>query len=307
MRLSFFASLWGVCCGTRAFPVLKGHSVSRTVAHLALMSFLCAALVSWGSFGRAIREYEKFLERYDAAFGSRIRFSPAGIRPQKAPGMPRFVAMPAEGGLIYTAASATAEPPPGFLAGAAYFVMWSDFGLAFGVRSAALGDDGEWQVQVVEPDQNFTVRKVSCDGLAAFLNTELERLRKPGVRWKLPKAEVGTGELFRFFRRLAAAALFVSEFLGIFVLGLLCTLLFSLVSRLTGAAALRGLGGAEYWKIGVYAGFPGMLVGAVAEALDLPYLSYGIVYSLALVVYWLPASLACTEERSGDGDAPPRT
>ena len=307
MKLSFFASLWGVCCGTRVFPVLKGHSVPRTLAHLALMSLLCAFVITWGSFGRAMREYAKFLERYDEAFGSRIRLSAAGIRPEKSPDAPRFIALPSDGGLIYTAGSAAAEVPPGFFSGAAYFVMWSDFGLAFGVRSAAFGDDGEWQVQVVKPDQSFTVRKVGGDGLPAFLNAELARLRESGGRWKLPKAKIGTGELFRFFKRLAAAALFVSELFGIFALGLLCTLFFSLISRLTGAAALRGIGGAEYWKIGVYAGFPGMLVGAVAEALDLPYVSYGIVYSLALVVYWLPASLACTEDRSEDGDGGGRT
>ena len=48
-----------------------------------------------------------------------------------------------------------------------------------------------------------------------------------------------------------------------------------------------------------------MLIGAAAEALDLPFLSYMIVYVPALIVYWLPAALACAPApESGGGDQP---
>ena len=43
---------------------------------------------------------------------------------------------------------------------------------------------------------------------------------------------------------------------------------------------------------------------AVAAALELPILTYGIAYALALVIYWLPAALACSRESEDGGGAP---
>ena len=86
---------------------------------------------------------------------------------------------------------------------------------------------------------------------------------------------------------------------------MLLTGLFAGLARLTGAATARGLTGWQYWLIGVYAGFPGMLIGSVVEALELPLLSYNLAYSLALVIYWLPAALACSRDRLDDGGRPP--
>lgn len=299
MRTTFFPALWGVCCGTRIFPALCKNSGARAVWHLFVMSILCAVLITVGGAGRATKEWRECVKRFDTAFGSLISLSAQGIRPEKTPAEPRFISLPGDGGLLYTAGETEAKFPAGFTSEAVYFTVWSDFCIAVGVRIA----EADWQIRVVNPDQSFTVHKVGRDGLSAFLGTELVRLRAAGGAWKLPQFKIGTGELFRLFKHLITAVVFISELLGIFVLGVFCTVFFAVISRLTGAAALRGLDGWEYWKVGVYAGFPGMLVGGVAEALDLPYLAYGVVYSLALVIYWLPASLACAESADGtDGD-----
>lgn len=306
MKKSFISALWGVCCGTRVFPVLKGHGAFRTVWHLALMSLVCAALITWGGVGRAKSEYRKFVERYGELFGERLIFSRSGMRPEKDPDKPRYLALPGQGGLFYTAGMEKVEMPPQIASGSAYFVVWSDYCFIFGARNLADGDNAMWQIQVADPDRSIVVRKVSADKLDAFLDALLAE-RRGGGRWKFPVAKIGTERLFRVARRIVAVAVFFAEFVGIFLLALVCTALFAFVSRLTGAAALRGLGGMEYWKIGVYAGFPGMLIGAVAEALDLPFLVYGMVYAFALVIYWPPASLACAAGRRGDGDDAPRT
>lgn len=304
---AFFPSLWGVCCGTRIFRALRGNSIPRTVWHLVLMSLFCAGLITLGGVRRATSEWEVGLRRFEAEFGNRIVFSPQGMRPALSPEKPRFIALPGDGGLFYAAGEDTVRFPAGFISGAVYFTVWSDCCVAVGVRTAPPGGDDDWLVRVIRPDQSFSVHRVGDDGLSALLSANIARLRARGGSWKLPRFEVGTDELFRFFKKLTAAAVFVSEFFGILMLGVSCTALFALISRFTGAAALRGLNGWEYWKIGVYAGFPGMLVGSIAEALELPYLAYGVVYSLALVVYWLPASLACAEVAADEEDGSPRT
>ena len=78
----------------------------------------------------------------------------------------------------------------------------------------------------------------------------------------------------------------------------------SATARLSGAATARGLTGWQYWQIGVYAGFPGMLIGSVVAALELPVLTYGRTYALALVIYWLPAALACSKDNGRGGHHP---
>jgi hypothetical protein len=43
----------------------------------------------------------------------------------------------------------------------------------------------------------------------------------------------------------------------------------------------------EFWKIGIYAGFPAMLVASAFPALALPFFSFSTVYMAGLLIYWL--------------------
>lgn len=303
---AFFTALWGVCRGTWIFPELRRNSGLRTIWHLLLMSFLCALMIAAGDSGRTSRELAVSREHFRAVFGEAILFSPEGIRPERDPAKPRFVALPAGGGLIYTGESEKVTFPAGFCSGSTYFALWSDYFLAIGVRVSADEGDGEWQIRVVDPERKLSVHEVGGAGLSAFLESLIAKGRAAGGSWALPQVRIGTDEIFRIFRDVSLVSMFISEWFYIFVLALLCTACFAGISRFTGAAALRGIGGWEYWKIGVYAGFPGMLIGAAAEALELPYIAYGVVYSLALVIYWLPASIACVGATEDEDDRTPR-
>ena len=46
----------------------------------------------------------------------------------------------------------------------------------------------------------------------------------------------------------------------------------------------------EFWKIGLYAGFPAMLVATAFPALALPWFSFGSVFMAGLLIYWLYAA-----------------
>jgi hypothetical protein len=81
--------------------------------------------------------------------------------------------------------------------------------------------------------------------------------------------------------------LFVVNWLTVFLQPLLYTAIFVLVFRLTGGRQLRILSLSEFWRVGIYAGFPVMLFASCFPAFDLPFLRYDTVYMIGLVGYWL--------------------
>ena len=296
MKASFFQSLWGVCCGTRIFPVLAGHSTLRTLWHLALMSLLAALIVTVAGAGRWRSAVGRCEKDFTSAFGASIELSPQGIVPEKAPAVPFSLGLPSLGTLFYTDGATGVKWPGGFFSGSWYFLVWSDRLIAAGSRSSA----AEWQLQSVDPDQQVRTVQAAPAAIPGLLAAEFARI-PAGSRWQLPRTRLETRGIFAVIERVFIATALLGEFFTCLVMALLCTGCFALFSRFTGAAALRGLSGGAYWRVGIYAGFPGMLIGSVCEALELPLLSYRVVYAVALVVYWLPAALACGGGETGDG------
>ena len=296
-KASFCAALWCVCCGTRIFPVLCGHSTARTLWHLFLMSLVAGGVILAGIRGRFDAELAGCRRDFSAAFGRSVRISAQGIVPERRPPVPFFMSLPSKGGLFYTADGKGVGFPPGFCDRHLYFFVWSDTLLAAATRSR----DGDWQIQLVDPVRNVRIVRADGKDVPALFAAEL---RRGASGWKYPVMVVSTEDIFKFAGIFTLTMIFLTEFLGCLLLALVCTGCFALFSRFTGAAALRGLTAGAYWRIGVYAGFPGMLIGGLCEWLRLPYLSYGIVYSAALVLYWLPASLACIDGGGGGDGAP---
>ena len=135
MTVPFTRALWGVCCGTRIFRELRNNSVPRTLLHLAMLSILCALAIAFAAVRRNAREWDDSSRAFAAVFGEHLTISERGIVPEKDPGVPRFLALPGPGGVLYTSASGEAKFPAGFLASAGYFAVWSDFCIVFGVRT----------------------------------------------------------------------------------------------------------------------------------------------------------------------------
>lgn len=303
MKTGFFSALWGVCCGTSIFPRLIGNSRARVVWHLFLMSLLCTVLVSLRRFPDIRNDFGGLAKRYVTVFGRQVELSESGILPELDPDKPRSMVLPLSGSLIYTAREKSIAIPPGALSTANYLVVWSDRFISIAVRT---GED-KWDIQLMRPGQTTeTVRNIERGAVSGYYDEELKRLPAADQKWKLSEFQVAAEEIFHLASQLFSAVWFIGDWLGNFALGLLCTGLFAGLSRLTGATKARNLSSWEYWKIGVYAGFPGMIIGSVATALKLPWLTYNIAYMLSLVVYWLPAALACSPEANErDGAAPP--
>jgi len=263
------------------------------------MSLLCTMVFSLRMFPQMSREWGAFSKRYIEVFGRQIEFSDAGIRPEEEQ-RPRNMPLPRSGYLIYTARESKITLPAEALSTANYLVVWNSNFIAFAVS----GDRKQWDVVLRRPYREDERRRVERENLAAYFDEELNRPNS-GESWPLGESQIHAEEIFRVANFLSAAIWFVGDLVVNFCLGLICTGFFAGLARLTGAATARGLSGWQYWQVGVYAGFPGMLIGCAVEVLDVPILTYGIAYSLALVIYWLPAALACSRDRQNDAGGPP--
>ena len=67
------------------------------------------------------------------------------------------------------------------------------------------------------------------------------------------------------------------------------------IAMFSGVFVLMNLGRPRRFKLrqvivmAIYAGFPVMVIGAMAEALQLPYLSFNIIYSMGMMIYLIMA------------------
>lgn len=295
VKTGFFAALWGVCRGTAIFPQLLANSRSRAIGHLFLMSLLCTVLLSLRMFPLLRGEWKNVAKSYIEVFGRHVEFSEAGIRPEEEH-RPRHMPLPRSGYLIYTANDKKITLPVESLSTANYLVVWNGNFIAFAVT----GDRKHWDVLLGRPHRRNERRHLDRENLTAYFDEELNRPNS-GENWPLPERSMRAEDVFDLANFFYSAWWFVFDWAGNFLLGVILTGVFAVVARLSGAATARGLTGWQYWQIGVYAGFPGMLIGSVAAALELPILSYGFAYALALVIYWLPAALACSRREDGGG------
>ncbi len=266
--------------------------------HLFLMSLVCTVLLSIRMFPLLRGEWKSVAKRYIEVFGQQVEFSEAGIRPEEEL-RPRHMRLPRSGYLVYTAHEKKITLPDDWQSTAEYLVVWNGNFIAFAVS----GDHKHWDVLLGRPHRRNERRHLDRDKLISYFDEELTR---PNSRenWSLPERTMRAEDVFEMANFFHSAWWFIFDWAGNFLLGLILTGICAGVAKLSGAATARGLTGWQYWQVGVYAGFPGMLIGSVAAALELPILSYGIAYALALVIYWLPAALACSRDHENGGGAP---
>ncbi|WP_294434593.1 hypothetical protein [Victivallis sp.] len=306
--VGFWGALRGTCCGTEIFSRLRYNSVWRTLWHLLLMTLLVSAGIVWGEgtrMGRVIDEVER---RITAEFGSEIRMTPEALIPAVRPEEARSLDLPWNGRISYV---------PDFKAGMAvdpdsialldYLVIWSPrfLGCAWQV------EPGNWQFGLERPTETeqaapapgtvplfrgigLSFRSFSTRELCDFLSTGVE-VTALWPRQEPP--EIPVASLFDAVASSVALLVFLGRFAGLLLLALLYTLIFAGVSRLSLGGRKVVLNFAQFWKVGVYAGFPVMLVAGCFPALDLPFFSYSTVFMIGLVIYWMIA--AARLERSG--------
>ena len=278
MKTGFFRALYGSCCGLKIFEQLQEQSLWRALFHLLLMSILSAVVITAGVYPGLRELVNRSTDIITENCGS-IVIAPEGITPEKSPETARCFMVAGPVSITYLPETAGALPKD-FRQECHSGVIWS--GKRIGLWIWSGGDT----FQLIPLTQ-------SMGGLSALNCASGEELFKnfkasPGLEIKgtdeLDPAQLrALGELFMVFGwsgwvlriTLLEVLIYIAMFAGVFV--------------------LMNLGRPRRWKLrqvivmAIYAGFPVMLIGAMAEALQLPYLNFNIIYSMGMMIYLIMA------------------
>lgn len=299
-KVSFLTALAGSCSGISVFYRLRSQSWVRTVFHLILMGMFCSLLMTWGEVHRKRGVFQAGMKIFESVFGSRILSDDRGLVPEKSPQIERSLKLPNEGALWYI--------PSGKLSGTAeqiekhsYLILWAPGGLATAVRT----DAGRWTTHTMLPGDE----RVKLSGSVVMTTSQLLKLNLVSKeKWDFDDLEsLSVQNLAGTFQGIWTVSLFIQNLCLTLLLPVLYTAIFVGMFRLTSHGRYPvHLSLSEFWKIGVYAGFPAMLVATAFPALDLPLFSFSTVYMAGLLIYWLYTTAVIeresTEQESGENE-----
>ena len=272
----FWKSVAGVCSGTAVFDVLRRNSWGRVIWHFLLWSAIVSLLTAFFQIRYNSLDWERLTTSLEKAFGENIIFSPGKIIPEKSPGQyGARLALPWGGELEYQDSVSHHVMPE--MGTAAYRIIWNPASLTF-----QFSQDDVMILDLLAPEENVTelVMTQIIDGNKSehpFSGVKIPH-QEEKVSWSMLSMNLKlhwflTAFLVQWFWSVFLAVIYPAVFVG--------------VSRLTGAGQLRRLSIREYWKIGIYAGFPALLIAGCFPAFGLPYFSFETVFVVAMLIYWM--------------------
>ena len=283
-KVSFFSALAGSCSGIAVFHRLRFNSCLRTLSHMFLMGLFCALLITWGEVNHQKGLQQAAVKVFESVFGKKVLNSAAGLIPEKSPEKERFLLLPNEGRLWYLP-SGKMTAPLTELEKCNFLILWAPKGFATAVRS----DSGKWLVNIASPGDD----RVLLSNRHNLSNGGLSDLKLVSdKKWNLDAVEsISAEQLGKTLSSIWTISLFMQNLGLTLLLPLLYSALFVGVFRFSsgGRYPVR-LTYLEFWKIGIYAGFPAMLVASAFPALALPFFSFSTVYMAGLLIYWLYAA-----------------
>ena len=258
---------------------LRNHSWGRTIFHLILLSLILAAVISGFEHARMRGVYEAAKHSFVSCFGNEIKLVSGGFVPEKDPDKCRSVALPDGGKLWYL--------PDGKISSCTgleenqYLIFWAPRGFAFAIRN-----QNGWTFNTAVPEKNTRIFSKS----RSIHTAELQKYQlKSGEAWSMRNEEdLNVEELTHIVTVVSLMFLMIQNLMLTLLLPLLYTSVFVGMFRLTsgGRYPIR-LTYAQFWKTGIYAGFPALLVASAFPALNLPLFTFSTVYMTGLLIYWL--------------------
>ena len=275
--VSFFGALWGTCSGISVFWGLRLQSWGRTIWHVFLMGFLCAVLITWGENRRMRPMIQAGVNVFKNTFGEKILCEKAGFLPEKSPGTSRFVVLPNNGVLFYLADGRLRVDIPA-LEKNSYLLIWAPKGLMTCVQVSS----GTWQVSMISPGKD----RIELSGKKDLTSSQLLDMRLVSPwDWRADGIKFfSVDELGKVVSGMTGITYFIQNILLTLLLPLLYTGIFVGMFRLTSGGRFPVcLTYREFWKIGLYAGFPALLIASAFPALDLPFFTFSTVYMIDLL------------------------
>ena len=284
-QVGFFKALWGSCCGTAVFEELRFNRAWRAVLHLFCLSVLCAAAITFVQGMRIIPEIRTVADGFFDTFGG-VRGNQMSLIPLTDPGRARTFDFSPDGGRIFyfPAAPDGVVIPDQELQLLKLGIIWMPRRVVYLLHES--GSDF-WRTMEQGRSGVLEFGQYSTAELREYLAALRESAASPDQVDEESMVELTRGGGLRTLEVMFALVVFVWNFLAVFWVAVLYTSLFALVFRFAGGGRLQTLSFGEFWKIGVYTGFPVMLVASCFPAFDLPFFRYSTVFMVGLMVYWL--------------------
>ncbi|MBR7144418.1 MAG: DUF1189 family protein [Lentisphaeria bacterium] len=279
MKTNFFRALYGTCAGLAVFDRLRNQSFARACGHLLLMSVISAIIIGVGFYPALKLSIHKSLAAVVENCQG-ILCSNTVIQPVLEPEKSRYFMLHNNMSVTYLADN-NGGLPEAFGKDCDMGILWKRDGRF--VLWQAL-DGGKYSV--VSPFNPLG----RMDNMVVYgkdsLLAELNKIQPVRLDLKAGESETLTPEKLTALTDLAIMV-------GVGVLLLRKTLLEVIIyiGMFAGVTLLMNIGRPhrlpfkELIVLAIYAGFPPMLIGSVAEALELPYLSFNMIYVLGMTFY----------------------
>ncbi|MDD3153595.1 MAG: hypothetical protein PHS41_01915 [Victivallaceae bacterium] len=295
-KIGFWEAIVGCCTGTDIFVRLTGQSLLRALWHLLLLSVLLGGMMGAASLRKTAPALDRMSDLLRENFG-RIEMTKAGLRPERNPESEHFV-QDGKFSIWYLPRTPEAKtmyplPKPGEV-----LTIWTPKKFFF------LGLNREGRDYLVQATSPFGMPDSPEISDEKDLREEVaESFRKSA---KVPMPEKFQGETVGFDElakgaKIALFLLFWATFgLTFWIPALLLSMMFALVlmfsTRRWESFPYRN----KMAVLAIYAGFPAMLVGALATLLELPYLEYSLIYALGMAGFMLFVLARLRSERPGE-------
>lgn len=274
MKTNFFKALLGTCSGVAVFERLRCQHGFRTFWHLLLMNLLCGIIIGIGIYpdwsAKSARAVDLIVENC-----GELKIDSSGITPGKEPDKVKSFVIAGPMSVTYLPPEEKALPE-NFEQGCGSGVLWSGAHIGF------------WQKKGENSYIFTSASTLSGAEQGQEVPTEkmVEVLRSSHpVKLNENDVQVFTGSRLMALCRI----MLIIAVISISVVNLVQIIIY--IAMFAGVFALMGINRPrrfkvfEMVKLAVYAGFPAMLIGSVAVALNLPLLDFNMTYVLGMTIY----------------------
>jgi len=298
LKIGFVPAVLAVCSGTAIFPSIRRVSFFRMLTHLVLLAVLCSTVTLMLRLNPFSVAYRDMCGKLEKTFGS-LKRSEKGLVPAKEPEKRRSVYFKnlCVNYLPDIEQVADFKPSEDFNAG----VLWTPTMVAEWTRVAkkkylvmpltwpSVRDNPERFIEFSNKLKWNAVKEKELPAMLKDLGIDPKGM--------MPWTESTT--FFNFKTNILAGIWLpipvvygIYTLVGVFFNALLVSPLYILVftafSFIFGRAGTLGMKFKELFVVGIYTGFPGMIIASLYTAFNLPALDYQGVYLLSYLIYSFP-------------------
>ncbi len=276
--MNFVKTLYSICKGPRVFPGLLEVHPLRALLHLILLAILCAFFIAACRFLPVESTAMRICAALDDAFGS-VKIEAASIVPAKPRKEPLTVILTDRARLDFFPATASLD-----LSG---LDQWKSLGGFIWTPNAILAwirlGGGQYAALPMIPTANSDPGAMDAKKLEAFIKD---------FKGEMPHAilkDVSFKSIGLFSVAIVESLILAGAFVGILLFCSITIFFFAGVQSIFSPGATKKLPFSKVLVVSAYAAFPGIMIASLSPALDLPFISFQMLFFLAFFIYHMLA------------------